>query len=290
VIVRLNPDLSYDRTIGRHCEIKDTEYYCPGNSDCLISPQGIIVSASGDVFIVDMDDSFRRGYGGKIRNFGFRKFSRTVENGNTRYVYDDEFAGTQEITKVMRKSEGMAISESRKILFVAEEKPLAAEFGNKKKHRYIAAFDLETGKYLDRLYGVDLEEGKIVSGLFKDSVEGVAAYGDYLFAVEEKKGRVYIFDIDTGEPMGYFGTRATYYFDDQSDCVIEGTIYNEQSIIVGTALPHLKNSWEKNELASPDGISVIELPDGEKRLAIVDQWNMRIVYYNLDKILGLIGE
>ena len=159
VIVRLNPDLSYDRTIGRHCAIRDTEYYCPGNSDCLITPQGIVVSAEGDVFIIDMDDSFRRGHGGKIRNFGFRRFSRITEKGSTRYAYDYDFAGTQEITKVMRKSEGMAISESRRILFVAEEKPLATEFGNKKKYRYIAAFDLETGKYLDRLYGVEMLMG-----------------------------------------------------------------------------------------------------------------------------------
>ncbi len=290
VIVRLNPDLSYDRTIGRHCEIKDTEYYCPGNAECLITPQGIIVSAGGDVFIIDMDDSFRRGHGGKIRNFGFRRFSRISERGVTRYAYDDDYADTQEITKVMRKSEGMAISESHGILFVAEEKPLAAEFGNINKYRYIAAFDLETGKYLNRLYGVDLEDGKIVSGLFKDSVEGVAVYGDYLFAVDEKAGRVYIFDIETGKPKGYFGTRAPYYCNYKSDCVIEGTNYNEQSIIAGSALPHLKNKWESNELASPDGINVIELSNGEKRLAVVDQWNMRIVYYDLDEILGLIGK
>ncbi|MEN8193842.1 MAG: hypothetical protein ABFS12_13555 [Bacteroidota bacterium] len=288
VIVRLNPDLSFDQFIGKFCDIKDTEYYCPENDNCLIKPQGLAVSAKGDVFVIDMEKSFRRGYDGSIRNFGFRKFKKTVENGTTKYVYDRDFATTQEITKVMRKSEGMAINESKGILFIAEEKPLPTEFGNKEKYRYIAAFDLKTGKYQEKLFGVTFKDGKIVSGIFKNSVEGVAVFENLLFGVDEKAGNVKIFDIETGESKGFFGKAAYYYCDDESDCVIEGTNYNEQTIIAGTALPHLKNDWQKSELASPDGIIVTQLSDGKKRLAVVDQWNMRIVIYDLDQILNLI--
>jgi len=288
VIVRLNPDLSFNQFIGKHCDIKDTEYYCVENENCLIKPQGLIVAPNGDVFIVDMDESFRRGYEGNIRNFGFRKFKKIVDDGITKYIYDRTFAKTQEITRVMRKSEGMAISESRGMLLIAEEKPLVAEFGNINKYRYIAAFDLETGRYLKKLYGVTLENDKIVSGLFNDSVEGVAVFDKFLFAVDEKAGKVHIFNIETGEAKGFFGKRADYYCDDHSDCVIEGINYNEQSIIAGTAIPHLKNNWKNSELASPDGVNVIELSNGIKRLAVVDQWNMRIVIYNLDEIINLL--
>ena len=34
-------------------------------------------------------------------------------------------------------------------------------------------------------------------------------------------------------------------------------------------------------------LDVVELPDGTKRLAVVDQWNMRIVFYDLDQIINL---
>lgn len=290
VIVRLNPDLSFDQFIGKHCDIKDTEYYCPGNDDCLITPQGLAVSSNGDVFIIDMDDSFRRGAYGKIRNFGFRKFKKIVSNGKTTYKYDSGFAATQEITKVMRKSEGMAIDNIRGVLFVAEEKPSRDQFNNLDKQRYIAAFDLKTGKFLEKLYGVTLKKKKIVNGLFDDSIEGVCVFGDYLFGVDEKKGCVRVFNIDSGDYLGFWGHRAHFYCDDHSDCVIDGINYNEQSVIAGTAQPHLKNNWRKNELASPDGISVTVLKDGSKRLAVVDQWNSRIVIYDLEQILQVIGK
>lgn len=289
-IVRLKPDLSYDQTIGRPCEITHLEYHWPENEACLIKPQGIAVSAGGDVLVIDMDKSFRLGFEGGIRRFGLKRFNKTVDGGKVAYIYDREFARTQEMTRVMRKSEGMAVSDSRGVLFVAEEKPLASEYGNENKYRYVSAFDLETGIYLDKLYGVNLDSDKIVSGVFENSVEGVAVYGKYLFAVSEKAGSVYIFDIDTGAPKGYFGSRAPYYCDDHSDCVIEGINYNEQSIIAGSALPHLKNSWENSELASPDGISVVVLPNGEKRLAVVDQWNMRIVIYDLGALIEIIED
>jgi len=288
VVVRLNPDLSFNQFIGKYCDIKDTEYYCPGNENCLIKPQGLAVSANGDVFVIDMDVSFRRGYNGNIRNFGFRKFKKIVEAGEAKYIFDKNFAESQEITKVMRKSEGMAVSESKGMLFAAEEKPYSGEFGNEKKYRYIAAFDLKTGKFLQKLYGVVLKNGKIVSGQFNDSVEGVSVLDNILFAVDEKAGKVNIFNIDTGKPLASFGKSAKYYCDDHSDCVIEGINYNEQSIIAGKALPHKKNEWQKNELASPDGINAAVLSNGDKRLAVVDQWNMRIIIYDLNKIMNLI--
>jgi len=137
---------------------------------------------------------------------------------------------------------------------------------------------------------VTLENGEIVAGDFTDSVEGVAVYKDFLFAVDEKAGSVFIFDIESGEMKGHFGCRAPFYCDDESNCEIDGINYNEQTIIAGIAQPHLKNSWQNNELASPDGINVVELPDGKKRLAVVDQWNMRIVVYDLDEIINLINK
>ncbi len=288
VVVKLNPDLSFNQFIGKHCNIEDTEYYNSENEDCLIKPQGLVVSANGDVFVIDMDESFRRGENGQIRNFGFRKFKKVIESGTIKYIYDKDFADSQEITKVMRKSEGMAISESKNILFVAEEKPLASQFGNSNKFRYIAAFDLKTGKFLNKLYGVTFENEMIVSGHFNNSVEGVAVFNEYLFAVNEKAGSVFIFDTETGEIKGFFGKRAPYYCDDHSDCEMDGINYNEQTIIAGIAMPHQKNNWKNSELASPDGVNVIELSSGEKRLAVVDQWNMRIVMYDLNEILNLI--
>jgi len=274
--------------IGKYCSIKDTEYYCPENENCLIKPQGLAVSANGDIFIIDMEKSFRRGANGNIRNFGFRKFKKITEGNESKYIYDKEFANTQEITKVMRKSEGMTISESKNILFIAEEKPLPSQFENVNRSRYIAAFDLKSGKFLNKLYGVTLENSEIIAGDFTDSVEGVAVYMDYLFAVDEKAGSVFVFDIETGEMKGHFGNPAPFYCDDESNCEIDGINYNEQTIITGIAKPHLKNNWSNSELASPDGVNVIELSNGEKRLAVVDQWNMRIVIYDLDEILNLI--
>ncbi|MBC8184073.1 hypothetical protein H8E88_23525 [candidate division KSB1 bacterium] len=289
VIVRLKPDLTFDQLIGEHCDIKDTEYYCPSNENCLITPQGLIVSPNGDVFIIDMDDSFRRGADGNIRNFGFRKFKKIFKNGKTTYQFDKKFAATQEITKVMRKSEGMAIDFAKGLLFVAEEKPLKDQFNNLDKKRYIAAFDLKTGKFLNKLYGVILKKESIVDGVFDDSIEGLCIFENYLFAVDEKGGCVRAFNIDTGDYLGFWGHRAYYYCDDHSDCEIEGVNYNEQTIIAGKAIPHLKNNWKKNELASPDGISVTVLKDGSKRLAVVDQWNSRIVIYDLDQIIQTLG-
>jgi len=290
VVVRLNPDLTFDQFIGKYCDIKDTEYYCPENENCLVNPQGLAVSANGDVFIIDMEKSLRRGANCNIRNFGFRQFEQITDTSGTKYIYDKEFASTQEVTKVMRKSEGMSINESKNILFIAEEKPIPSQFENVNRYRYIAAFDLKSGKFLNKLYGVTLENGEIVAGDFTDSVEGVAVYKDFLFAVDEKAGSVFIFDIESGEMKGHFGCRAPFYCDDESNCEIDGINYNEQTIIAGIAQPHLKNSWQNNELASPDGINVVELPDGSKRLAVVDQWNMRIVIYDLDEIINLINK
>ena len=188
------------------------------------------------------------------------------------YIYDREFADTQEITKVMRKSEGMAISSDQNTLFIAEEKPQKTQFGNISKKRYIAAFDLKSGRFLDRLIGVNIKNDSIVDGYFNDSVEGICCVGDNIFAVDEKAGRFYIFDIQSGQCKGFLGKRASYYCDDNSDCVIDGINYNEQTIMTGNAKPHLKNTWQENEFASPDGISAIVLPDGSGRIAVVEQW------------------
>ncbi len=289
-IVRLNPDLTFDQFIGKSCDIVDNSYHCPGNEECLLTPQGLVVSAKGDVFIIDMDVSFRQGANGNIRNFAIKKFKKIDDNGTTKFVFDTNFATTQEITKVMRKSEGMAIDESRNIIFVAEEKPIIVQFTNKNKNRFIAAFDLDTGMFLEKLYGVTLKEKKILNGVFNESIEGVAVYKNYLFGVDEKNGCVRAFNIETGKYLGFWGHRAPFYCDDNSDCELEGTNYNEQTIIAGKAQPHLKNSWEKNELASPDGIAVFINSSGDHKLAVVDQWNSRVVIYNLNQIVEVLGD
>lgn len=289
-VVKLNADLSLEQHIGQPSKFDADQYYSPDNSNGLFKPQGLIVSNTGDVFVIDMDDRFRKGYDGVIRNFGFKKFKRVNTGESTSYQYDTDFARTQEITSIMRKSEGMAIDEKRSILFIAEEKPLMDQFKNKSKYRYIAAFDLLTGKFLNKLYGVTYNNGKILSGLFTDSIEGLAIYENYLFAVDEKNGKIYIFDIDSGDCLGSIGRKAKFYCDDHSDCEIDGINYNEQNIAAGTAKTFLKNSWQNNELASPDGISAAVLNDQSKRLALVDQWNMRILVYDLDQILDLLSK
>ena len=282
-VARLNPDLTLDQFIGYQGEVSADEYYLPENDGLLIKPQGIIVSQSGDVYVADMDKRIFRVDG--VYNFGFRKFKKIDSEDGTIYVYDKDFAASQEVTTIMRKSEGMAISAERGLLFVAEEKPQTNQFGNIEKYRYIGVFDLESGKFKGRLIGVEMVDSKIVSGYSSDSIEGLSVLGDHLFAVDEKAGRVDCYDIDSGRRIAHFGVRAPFYCDDESDCIIEGVNYNEQNIIAGEAKVHLLNDMEKNELASPDGVCATILKTGEKRLAVVDQWNSRVLMYDLDEII-----
>jgi len=285
-IIRFTPQLQFDQFIGTPCEISAEEYYKQKNQTCLINPQGIIVSNRGDVFVIDMaKEVFTEG---KKQNFGFKKFRKIIDSGITHYIFDQDFAKTQEITTIMRSSEGMAISESQELLFIAEEKPEKKVFGNKHKKCFIAVFDLATGKFKNRLIGVSKRKGKIINGYFDDSVRGLCVQDSLLFAVAGKQGQVYVFNINTGEALAKWGTPAPYYCDAKSKCKFDGINYNEPSIITGEALPHLMNNWEKNELASPNAVSVTQFKDGRRRLAVIDQWNSRILVYNLDLIYSLI--
>lgn len=282
-IARFRPDLTLDQYIGRPITVSAEEYYQPENDGGLIKPQGLIAAANGDLYVIDMAKNiFQKG---EKRNFGFRKFKKVMRGGIVTYVYDDDFNRTQEITKVMRKSEGMAISEDQTTIYIAEEKPIPNQFGNVNRMRYIAAFDLESGRFQDRLLGVTIENDSITGGYFNDSVEGLSVFGEYLIAVDEKAGKIYFFDMDSGECRAFLGKKAYFYCDDHSNCIIDGINYNEQAIIAGVAMPHLKNDWRKNELASPDGLSSITLVDGSSRMAVVDQWNSRIVVYDLGWVL-----
>ncbi len=283
LVVRLTPNLMFDQLIGRPCDVVAEDYYRPENDGCLIKPQGLVVAKNGDIYVVDMAKKNFKKSG--MRNFGFRKFKQTKPAGVVSYVYDREFASTQEVTKIMRKSEGMAISPDQKTLYIAEEKPHKNQFGNKNKFRYVAAFDLSSGKFYNKLFGITMDNDSIIDGVFNNSVEGISTFENYLFAVDEKGGKVAFFDINSGDHLGFLGNRAYYYCDDESDCIIDGINYNEQTIIAGGAMSHLKNDWHKNELASPDGISAISLNDGSKQLAVVDQWNSRILLYDLAEIL-----
>lgn len=282
-IARFTPELIFDQFIGHPCKVTANDYYKAAHDNCLIKPQGLTVSETGDIYVIDMAKKVFKKNG--KRNFGFRKFKKITDGEIITYQYDSHFTRTQEITTIMRKSEGMAISADQKTLFIAEEKPHNSQFGNKNKFRYIAAFDLITGKFLNNMFGVTIQNGSIVDGVFNNSVEGICVLENLLFSVDEKGGKIAIFNISTGKLLGSLGKRAYYYCDDHSDCVIDGINYNEQSIIAGNALPHLKNDWHKNELASPDGISAITMPNGSKRLAIVDQWNSRIIVYDLNFII-----
>jgi len=282
-IARFRPDLTLDQYIGRPITVSADEYYQPENDGGLIKPQGLIAAANGDLYVIDMAKNiFQKG---EKRNFGFRKFKKVMRGGIVTYVYDDDFNRTQEITKVMRKSEGMAISEDQTTIYIAEEKPIPNQFGNVNRMRYIAAFDLESGRFQDRLLGVTIENDSITGGYFNDSVEGLSVFGEYLIAVDEKAGKIYFFDMDSGECRAFLGKKAYFYCDDHSNCIIDGINYNEQAIIAGVAMPHLKNDWRKNELASPDGLSAVTLVDGSSRMAVVDQWNSRIVVYDLGWVL-----
>jgi len=283
-VARFTPAMELDQFIGYSGKATPENYYLPENDGLLMKPQGLIVSARGDVYVVDMaKDVFDTE---EKRNFGFRKFKKVESDAGTEFVYDTEFTATQEITTIMRKSEGLAISESRGLLFVAEEKPITAQFGNSSKYRYVGVFTLETGAFTGRLLTVTMENDLIVDGYCDESIEGLSVIDNLLFTVAEKAGRVDCFDIDTGDRIAFFGVRAPFYCDDESDCIIDGVNYNEQSIMAGTAQVHLLNDWEKNELASPDGISVRELKNGNQRLAVVDQWNSRILLYDLKNVLG----
>ncbi len=282
-VARLTPELELDQFIGTQGKVTADQYYLPENANLLISPQGLIVNARGDVFVIDMSKKIFATE--NRRNFGFRKFKLVSGDSGVTYQYDTEYAETQEVTKIMRKSEGLAISEEHGLLFVAEEKPTDTQFGNSEKYRYIGVFDLETGKYENRLIGVEMSEGKIVSGYCDDSIEGLSVLGDYLFAVVEKDGRVDCYDIDSGKRLTHFGTEAPFYCDDESDCIIEGVNYNEQNIIAGGAQIHLLNDWQKSELASPDGVCAKRLASGKNVVAVVDQWNSRILTYDMDALL-----
>jgi len=285
-VVRLNSDLTINQRIGSPSEISADDYYKDGNEFNFIKPQGLISTSNGDIIAVDMDKKKFRKNG--VRRFGLRKFNKIENNGVVTYEYDKAFAESQQITTVMHKSEGMAICEERNIIFFAEEKPVADEHGNSEKYRFVAGFDLTTGKYLDRLYGVKMENGLITKGYIADSIEGIAVYKNWLFMVDEKGGQVWVFDIETGDLAGRWGKPAHYYCDDESNKVINGIDYNEQTIMTGGAMPHLLNSWQNNELASPDGINISTYSEGAKKLGVVDQWNSRILIYDLEKVLELL--
>ena len=282
-IARFTNTLEFDQFIGYQGKVSADEYYLPQNDGLLIKPQGIIVSETGDVFVIDMAKKVFKKDG--VRNFGFRKFKQVISNSGASYAYDKDYALSQEVTRVMRKSEGMAISEEAGILFIAEEKPSKDQFGNANKYRYIGLFDLTTGKFMDRLIGVDMVDGQIMDGYAPESIEGLAVTGQYLLAVAEKAGRVDVYEIDGGERVAHFGSRAPFYCDDESDCIVDGVNYNEQAIMSGTAQVHLLNDWRNSELASPDGICVRKLDDGSFHVGVVDQWNSRILIYDLASIL-----
>ncbi len=114
-----------------------------------MKPQGIIVSESGDVYVIDMAKKIFKQDG--VRNFGFRKFKQVSATNGVTFIYDQAFAATQEITTIMRKSEGMAIAEDRGLIFIAEEKPSQDQFSNDGEYRYIGVFDLASGTFMDRL-------------------------------------------------------------------------------------------------------------------------------------------
>jgi|GEM_PF-293979 len=287
-IARFNPEMDFVQFIGTPGQLTAENYYDEENSGILMMPQGLIVSSQGEVFVVDMAqdvfDSDER------RSYRIRKFKPVKENDNVIYQEDLVFARSQEITTIMNKSEGMALAEEEGLLLIAEEKASSTQFGtgikNPDKYRYIGVFDMQTGKFKDRLIGVTIENGKILDGHHYDSIEGLAVIDNFLFVVDEKKGKVYIYDVISGTLLGDFGQAAYWYCDDHSDCVIDGINYNEQTIEAGIAKPHLLNDWKNNELASPDGVSVETLDDGTRRLAVVDQWNSRILYYDLDELLA----
>ncbi len=282
-VARFTQNMEFDQFVGYQGQVLAEHYYLPENDGLLMKPQGIIVSQSGDIFVIDMAKKVFKKDG--VRNFGFRKFKKIQIADSTSYIYDTDFAASQEITTIMRKSEGMAISEKQNMLFIAEEKPSKDQFGNSDKYRYIGVFDFTTGKFMERLIGVTMQDGKIIDGTCDESIEGLTVYGDYLFAVAEKAGRVDCYLIETGERVAHFGTRAPFYCDDESDCIIDGINYNEQNIMSGVAKVHLLNDWHASQLASPDGISAIKLHNGQERLAVVDQWNSRILIYDLENVL-----
>jgi len=289
VVVRLNSDLTLNCHIGTaSCDYIPETFYDDEKSSYLCHPQGLAVTPQGDVFVVDMNpDVFNKD---GIRRFGIRHFLKNEVNGTTTYQPDREFSKTQEITKIMHKSEGMYPVPSRNLLLVAEEKPSKSEFGNDNRYRYVAAFDLATGEFLDQLYGVEYEDGKIINGYITSSIEGVAVYENHVFLVDESGGRVWVFNLDSGALEGYWGSPAYWYCDDESNCVREdGINYNEQTIMTGEAKAHLLNDWKKSELASPDGVNFSLYTKGmEPRLGVVDQWNSRVLLYDLNSILGLL--
>ena len=93
----------------------------------------------------------------------------------------------------------------------------------------------------------------------------------------------------SGNLKGYFGKKAKYYCDDESDCLIDGINYNEQTIMAQKAMPHLKNNYKNSEMASPDGLNIGISANGEKILGIVDQWNSRIIIYKLKNIISILN-
>ena len=73
VVARFNQDLEFDQLIGQDCDVPAKDYYKCKNRNCLIDPQGLIVSANGDVFVIDMAKKVFKV--GDQRNFGFKKYN-----------------------------------------------------------------------------------------------------------------------------------------------------------------------------------------------------------------------
>ena len=70
VVARFTPNLELDQLIGLKCDISADNYYKCKNENCLIKPQGLIVNANGDIYVIDMAKSVFKV--GDQRNFGFK--------------------------------------------------------------------------------------------------------------------------------------------------------------------------------------------------------------------------
>jgi WD40 repeat protein len=237
---------------------------------------GIASDSKGRVYAVDshINDVIRFNSDGKVDKTW--KFGKTKADGDT-YLHG---------------SEGIAIDEANRNLFIASEKDSVIEL-----------FDWETGAYKNRFVGAAKDSSGKPTGkyVFFGTVKGLAITRNHLLAVDESAGHIQIFDLSKPDAFntdlagydppqfsrtigykGFFGHAPLVDFEDQTNLELQTQVKNG-SIIPGKANP-------PGYFCSPDSIaSYTDTSTGESFIAIADQFNYRIVIYRWSDISKAMG-
>lgn len=244
---------------------------------------GIAIDENSNIYTVDAELNEVR----KYRSNGIRDPVWKFEQNRT------------EQETFLKNAEGIALDDSRGILYVASEFDYV-----------IHLFDSKTGGSLKKLIGARLDVGnnaltgkRVFTGswaVYSGSPEGLSQMHGYLFAVDEFAGHVHIFDT----------RNENLYNRDLDDLSrIEGAAPRSSGYIgfVGhTPLLNVENPNYRKRirmhqlnpadynppgyLCSPDSVATyFDEQIGEGYIAVADQCNYRIIVYRWSEIVQAAG-